>query len=88
MDEVLHYFFSSSLTATVFIHALGPKVLIFHRLATNDNTDPPCLRVMVHIHLNWCLEGCTEWRQMQSNLAKVLDRMRIGRERQAMFWHT
>lgn len=63
------------------------KVLIFYCLATNDNKDLPCLRVMVYIHLNWCLEGCTEWRWMQSNLVQVLDR-RIERERQAMFWHT
>lgn len=42
---------------------------------------------MVHIHLNWCLEGCTEWRWMRGNLVQVLDR-RIERERQAMFWHT
>lgn len=42
---------------------------------------------MVYIHLNWCLEGCTEWRWMRSNLVQVLDR-RIERERQAMFWHT
>lgn len=70
-----------------FVRALRPKVLIFYCLATNDNKDPPCLRVMVHIHLNWCLEGCTEWRWMWSHLVQVLDR-RIEKERQAMFWHT
>lgn len=73
--------------ATWFVCALRTKVLIIYCLATNDNKDPPCLRVMAHIHLNWCLEGCTEWRWMWSNLVQVLDR-RIERERQVMFWHT
>lgn len=73
--------------ATGFVRALRPKVLIFYCLATNDNKDPPCLRVMAHIHLNWCLEGCTGWRWMQSHLVQVPDR-RTERERQAMFWHT
>lgn len=34
----------------------------FYCLAKNDNKDLPCLRVRFHIHLNWCLAGCTEWR--------------------------
>lgn len=73
--------------ATGFVWALRPKVLIFYCLATNDDKDPPCLGVTVHIHLNWCLEGCAEWRWMRSNLVQVPDR-RTERERQAMFWHT
>lgn len=59
----------------------------FYCLAKNDNKDLPCLRVRFHIHLNWCLAGCTEWRWIWSHLLEVLDR-RSGRERRALFWRT
>lgn len=78
--------FNLCLITVGFVRTLRPKVLIFHCLATNDNLVLPCLSVMVHIHLNWCLEGCTEWRWMRCNLVPVLDRC-VERERQAMFWH-